>query len=65
MDEITDKAQLRKTIDALLKVCQNIVSNPLEEKYRLLKKSNNFVSTNICAFDNAKAFLELGGFEES
>ena len=47
----------------LLKITENIINNPGEAKYRLLKLTNSAVQNKLLAYDGVKEFLEALGFQ--
>jgi hypothetical protein len=56
--------ELLGIFETLLKIVQNIVANPYELKFRVLKKANNRIRSVVLDNPPVMAFLREIGFEE-
>jgi hypothetical protein len=59
---VQDQSQLRATVTTLFKVVTNIVSNPMEPKFRSLSKTSKALNEKILQFKPATRFLLAAGF---
>lgn len=59
-----DAPTICKSLKTLITVIQNIVSNPMEPKYRSLNISKKAMQEKICQYKSLMGFLNLCGFEQ-
>lgn len=52
-------------VETLFKVLSNIKLNPMDPKFRALKKANKGIQEKILSFSEAVKFLQTCGFEET
>lgn len=57
-------AELLGIFETLLKIVQNIIADPYELKFRVLKKANNRIRSVVLENPPVMAFLREIGFEE-
>ena len=50
--------------NTLLKLVQNIIESPSDEKFRLLRSTNKNIKMNITQYKEGKELLKLMGFKE-
>ena len=48
-----------------VKITLNLLNNPYEEKFKILKKSNEKIKNEILSFNGTLIFLTLLGFEDN
>jgi len=61
----TTSSNYRSSIQTLGKILKNIVENPKDEKFRVLKHSNEKLRSLIFESDVIPLILEMCGFEEA
>lgn len=61
MDEEENKDKIKQYIQLLIKITDNIIKNPMDEKYRKLKKTNAALNKAIFSLDGGeRSVLALG-----
>jgi hypothetical protein len=63
-DDVTPWESAREAIDTVLLFVTNILDNPGEEKYKMLKKSNAALQRRVLAKKGVEALLHNLGFVE-
>ncbi|KAM3133743.1 hypothetical protein pb186bvf_014152 [Paramecium bursaria] len=58
------KLQVPGMHNTLLKLVQNIIESPSDEKFRLLRSTNKNIKMNITQYKEGKELLKLMGFKE-
>eukprot|EP00747_Dinoflagellata_sp_TGD_P165690 gnl/TRDRNA2_/TRDRNA2_187334_c0_seq1.p1 gnl/TRDRNA2_/TRDRNA2_187334_c0~~gnl/TRDRNA2_/TRDRNA2_187334_c0_seq1.p1 ORF type:complete len:299 (-),score=110.76 gnl/TRDRNA2_/TRDRNA2_187334_c0_seq1:117-1013(-) len=65
IDKETLPSQAREVKETLMKIMRNIVQNPGEAKFKMLKKENKMVSEKILKCKSAVSLLLAVGFEDT
>ena len=61
LDEDTHPEVLGQALDFLYKLFNNIAMNPMEQKYRNIKKSNNTLKAKVFRVENITSLLDIIG----
>lgn len=62
-DPIAKKAKVKGVVQVLFRVISNILTSPMEPKFRKLPKESKMVKEKIMANPNAVKFLKMAGFD--
>jgi hypothetical protein len=61
----TSDGNVKESIELLFKIVNNILGNPMEQKFRKIPKKSQALQKKVLRFPSAVAFLKICGFEES